>query len=90
MRSVRKLKIPEYLQQGEFFCSLLENESDPDELLSFPANALKPDVTVRCVEDCEQFLNSCRFWGVADYLTVELVDFVLSAPSDACSDVLEC
>ena len=58
MQFVRKADIPEYLKQGGLYRSLAEDDTDPDEELSFPASVLKPDVTVRCVEDCDHLLNS--------------------------------
>jgi len=77
MITVRKYNIPEYLQRGELFRSLVENNDDPDEEVSFPTNVLKPDVSVNTLEDCDLLLNSVRFWGVQNFVSVEMITFIL-------------
>jgi len=78
MLSVRKSNIPEYLQIGELYRTLVENNDDPKEELAFPQSVLKLDTSVRSVKDCDYLLGSVRFWGVEDFVSAELVSFVLS------------
>ena len=87
MQFIRCSASPAYLRCRELYRTLIENDGDPDEELTFPVSVLKPNVTVCCVEDCDHLLNSLRFWVVLDFIPRELVDFVLSA-CGACSEVL--
>lgn len=63
MIAVSRSSVPVYLQDGTFFKSLSEEESE-DATISVPADALKPDVTVSSDEDFVHLLSSLRFWGV--------------------------
>jgi len=52
-----------YLQEGTFFKSLNEEESE-EATISVPEDALKPDVSLGSDDDLVHLLSSLRFWGV--------------------------
>lgn len=88
MLTVRKSGIPLYLQSGELFRTLVENNDDPNEELTFPENVLKPDMSVGNAGDLEHLLNSLRYWG-ADYQEHhEVIDFVVHNFTPATKEVL--
>jgi len=88
MITVRKSDIPEYLQKGELYRTLVEINDDPDEELTFPANVLKLDTSVNCTEDCERLLDSARFWGIENTVVKSLVDYVMWNTTDEIVEVL--
>ena len=89
MRSVRKSEIPFHLQNGELYRTLVENNDDPDEELTFPSNVLKLDTSVKSVDDCDHLLGSVRFWGVDGFVSFELAEYALSIESSEVMDVLK-
>jgi len=89
MISVRKRDVPEYLQKGELYHSLVENNDDPDEELTFPENVLKPNTTINNVSDCERLLNSLRFWSIESVAIQDLVNYVLSNAPNEIAEVLK-
>lgn len=89
MISLRKSDIPEYLKRGVLYRSLLENNDDPHEEVTFPAKVLHLSESVDCTEDLDNLLNSLRFWAVDDPVSVPVLNFVLLArPSPANIPVL--
>lgn len=81
----RKSEVPEYLQQGDFYKSL--NDED-DERISVPADTLKPNTIVESNDDLQHLLSSLRFWAVGKVVT-EVVRFCLNKTSTSCDVVLE-
>ena len=89
MRTVRKSEIPEYLQLGGLYRTLVENNDDPGEELNFPASVLKSDTSVNNVQDLDHLLGSMQYWAVDEHISQEVVDFVVVHHSAACADVLQ-
>lgn len=81
MKTLPKSDIPEYLKHGELYRTLVENNDDLDELVTFPASVLKPDLSVDSMEDCDHLLESLRFWGLPCFIPKELVRYVMFVPS---------
>lgn len=80
---VRRSEIPFYLQTGEFYKSL----SEDDDELPVPANALKPDLAVKNKTAALHLLHSLRFWGVTVFPD-ELIAFCLSSKGNGFEHVL--
>jgi len=89
MITLRKREVPEYLKTGELYRALVENNDDPDEEVTFPANVLKPDTSVVSMDGCECLLESLRFWGVVTLVPPELVAFVLGSPVNVSMEVMK-
>lgn len=89
MITVRKSDIPDFLQSGELYRTLVENNDDPGEELTFPASVLKSDTSVNNVQDLNHLLSSLQYWAVDDCTCQEVVDFVVVHHSAACADVLQ-
>ena len=89
MRYIRKSEIPFHLQNGELYRTLVENNDDPFEELTFPCNVLKLDTSVKSVDDCDHLLGSVRFWGVDGFVSFELAEYALSIESSEVMDVLK-
>lgn len=81
----KKSKVPEYLQQGDFYKSL---NDEGDEEISVPSNTLKPNTIVESTEDLQDLLSSLRFWAV-DSVMEEVVEYCLIKNSTTCATVLE-
>lgn len=89
MISLRKSDLPDHLKQGELYRSLVENNEDPHEEVTFPANVLRSSESVNCTQDLDHLLNSLRFWAADDPVSVPVLNFVLQAtPSEANISVL--
>jgi len=74
--SVCKSSIPTFLQQGDFFRSLADNDC-PDEQISVPHNTIKPDQTVSSEDDLIHLLTSLRYWLVSEP-QITIFEFCLS------------
>jgi len=73
MITVRKSNIPVYLRSGDLYRTLVENNDDPDEEVTFPENVLKENTTVNSVADYDCLLNSSRYWGLKGSVSKEIV-----------------
>lgn len=72
--NVRKRDVPAYLQLGDFYKSL--NDDDPQELIPVPANTLKPTKRIKNEIDLVHLLCSLRFWMVTD-VCMEILEYML-------------
>jgi hypothetical protein len=72
MVDIRRLDVPFYLQEGEFFKSLSQED---DLTICVPASALKNDVSVQSDEDLLHLLNSLRFW-IVDYMPDVVLEYL--------------
>jgi hypothetical protein len=83
--TVKLSEVPAYLQNGELFKSMqseahaTEDESSHDaEEIEVPANCIKPDQSVRSVNDIWSLMHSLGYWIVNTALPSSLVAFSLS------------
>jgi len=57
--SIRKSDVPEYLQAGEFYKSL--GDDDQEETICVPSDTLKPTLDASTEEELIHLLTSLRF-----------------------------
>ena len=72
--TVRYADIPKYLQNGEFYCSL--NDDDPDSTIEIPSSCFKVDgETIPAdIKELAQLLNVVIFW-ILDVIPLGVLEF---------------
>jgi hypothetical protein len=72
-------KVPTYLQMGELFLHLKQNENtdaEDDEVFQVPVNCLKPDASVNCNLELRWLLCTLRYW-IIDELPDSAYDYIM-------------
>lgn len=75
MISIRKLDVPSYLQDSEFYRSLQDDEED--DAITIPSDCMKMHDTVQSNEDLRFILMTLRFW-MADSICDSVLRYALS------------
>ena len=66
MIEICQADVPQYLQDGEFFRNLHNDDEEDLEKFWVPGNCLKPSIIVANYSDLRFLLRSLRYWMVAD------------------------